>query len=688
MSKLLRTTLKILGAVAALLIVLVVVVLLMIDPDQYRSTIEDTVYEATGLDLTIAGEISLSYRPYVGVILNDVRVRNPDRPQELLSASMITLRVEPRELLGGRLLIEELHADGFHFNWYVDEAGNSWWMTDQLIQASQDNSDSVSDEVGTVTTAFNFITISNGSADLQNLQEGYFYSLRDLELSSQDSNAADRPFPLQASFELIEPTAPAPWPITLSSNNRIAFEDGNVDISDIQLALTPTRFQGSLSIRKLFGEFEWQAQFSTNEFALDNLLDNLLARQEQSSALAIPGLNADRAWQSQLQVRLTGDAEGIEMPELIASLGDMQLEMEANVSFASGLLPTNLNFDIETNNLNLSPYLPITSDSQVQTQTGDGVFAVEQDNRRFFDLGIPESLWSDMNVQGSVTIDSLFVSGVQFGSINLFANVESGVLDLELQPANVLNGSVEGNFRINSVPSRSEVTLEISTEQIDVANLALPFLIPGAVSGRLNLESRYSGTGSTLGEWLESFGGASSFAITDNSVDIGVIKQVFTAIAALSPTGEAIQQWPDVIRFNDFNGYAIFEDGLDDNQQIKLQLDNFDISGYGGIDLATDSFNYDLMFTVLGAPLVQTIPINERYHGVSWPVRCGAGFGDPVNQFCRPDLAQVREIFSQLSSNPLPEQVEEALTDDDLQDQGPEEPQQSARDLLRSLFQN
>ena len=50
---------------------------------------------------------------------------------------------------------------------------------------------------------------------------------------------------------------------------------------------------------------------------------------------------------------------------------------------------------------------------------------------------------------------------------------------------------------------------------------------------------------------LDSLSGNSAFSITDNSVDIGVIKQVFTAIAALSPNGEAIQQWPDVIRFSD-----------------------------------------------------------------------------------------------------------------------------------------
>ena len=683
MNKLLRTSLTVLGTVIALLVVVVVVVLIRVDPDQYRSTIEDALYDASGLELNIAGEMSLSYRPYIGVILNDVRLKNPDRPQELASASLVSLRVDPRELLSGRLLVQELHADGFHFNWYVDADGNNWWMTEQLRAGTGSSQDPADEESDSPETTVNFISISNASADLQNLQQGYFYSLRNLELNSQNSNAANQSFPLQANFELIEPTAPAPWPITLSSNNRIDWATGAIDITDFQLALTPTLFQGNVKIENLFSDFQWEAQLATNEFALDDLIDNLLAREAQSASPGLPGFNSERPWQAQLQVEISGDTRQVEMPELVATLGDMRLEMKANVRFSNDMLPTNLNFEIQTNNLDLSPYSPTTSEPEEPLPSEDEPFAPVQDSTSIFDLEIPESLWSDINVQGSVSIDSLFVNGIQYGSTNLLAIAESGVLDLELQPTNVLNGSVNGNFRINSLPARSEVSLELYIDRIDAADLALPFLSPGAVTGSLNMESRYYGTGSTLGEWLDSFSGTSRFAITDNSVDIGVIKQVFTAISALSPSGEAIQQWLDIISFNEFDGYAIFTDGLDDNQQVKLRFDNFDISGTGGIDLYTASFNYDLLFTVLGSPFLQTIPINQQYHNVPWPVRCAAFFDDPVNQFCRPDLVQVREIFTQMGTEVLQDLSEEVVPD-----QITEELQDSTRGLPRNLLQN
>ena len=289
MSKLLRTTLTILGAMTALLLVVVIVVLFLVDPDQSRSAIEDALFDATGLELNIAGDISLTYRPYVGVTLNDVRLKNPDRPQELASASLVSLRVNPGELLGGRLLVEELHADGFHFNWYVDGDGNNWWMTERLRTASDSPQQPSAGESAALETRFSFISISNASADIQNLQQGYFYSVRDLELSSQNSNAANQPFPLQATFELIEPTAPGPWPITLSSNNRIDLDAGDIEFTDIQLALTPALLQGSIQVKDVLGDASWQAQLSTNAFALDDLVDNLLARPEQTAAPQLPG---------------------------------------------------------------------------------------------------------------------------------------------------------------------------------------------------------------------------------------------------------------------------------------------------------------------------------------------------------------------------------------------------------------
>jgi hypothetical protein len=180
---------------------------------------------------------------------------------------------------------------------------------------------------------------------------------------------------------------------------------------------------------------------------------------------------------------------------------------------------------------------------------------------------------------------------------------------------------------------------------------------------------------------MDSLNGSTTFAITENSVDIGVIKQVFTAISALSPSGGTIEQWPDVIRFAELSGFILLNNGLSENQQLNLRMDNFDISGTGGIDLEQQNFDYDLEFSVLGEPYLQTIQVDELYHDVSWPVECAAAFKDEVNQYCRPDFTQVRQIFTQLGTNAVIERLDEVISD-----QLPPEVSDGVRGLLRNLL--
>ena len=142
-----------------------------------------------------------------------------------------------------------------------------------------------------------------------------------------------------------------------------------------------------------------------------------------------------------------------------------------------------------------------------------------------------------------------------------------------------------------------------------------------------------------------------------------------------------MQQWPDVIQFSELGGFVIFEDGIAANQQVKLRLDNLDISGSGGVNLAEKNFNYDMQFTVLGDPAPQTIQINERYHNIQWPVRCAAAMSDPVSQYCGPDFSRVREIFTRMAGNELRSRATDSLID-----QLPEQLRDSARGLLRSIL--
>ena len=128
-------------------------------------------------------------------------------------------------------------------------------------------------------------------------------------------------------------------------------------------------------------------------------------------------------------------------------------------------------------------------------------------------------------------------------------------------------------------------------------------------------------------------------------------------------------------------GYVLLENGLSDGQEVNLHLDNLNLNGTGGINLGSNTFNYDLNFSFLPPPQTQTIPVNELYHNVSWPVQCGASFDSEISQYCRPDFTRVREIFAQLGANAVQQEIEEEITE-----RVPQFLQEPARRILRTIL--
>src|SRR5690606_12475490 len=96
--------------------------------------------------------------------------------------------------------------------------------------------------------------------------------------------------------------------------------------------------------------------------------------------------------------------------------------------------------------------------------------------------------------------------------------------------------------------------------------------------GRLNVEAVNTLRGHTVNQLIDNANGTTSFSIIDSAIDISLIKQAFSAMSVLSPTGSSdiSREWPDTVRFNSVEGYLILAEGVD-NQQLSTTLDNFEV---------------------------------------------------------------------------------------------------------------
>jgi AsmA protein len=667
-----------------------------VNTDQNKAAIQAAALSSTGYELTIAGDMDIAFFPSVSLTLNDVRLKNPASPQELASTTAALLQVDLRALISGEIFIRELSMDDFHINYYIDALGKSNWdvetprfsnntnSTVPVTQSTQQQSNLASADTNSdiVSVSFERLKIDNASIDIQDLSQGLRYSVKNLNLTSSNTNIEGNPFDVEVNFTFLNNGMTKPVAMGLRGDITADINAGNIDVQNISFNVTPMLLQGDLHISGLNDDITFDGSVSSNDFDVFGLLQTIGIRESDLEATSSLFSIAEKP-QASVAAKFSGDEFGIKIPMLIAQLSESEIEAEAEIRFAANLLPANISYKVISNQIDISPFLNL----EAATAASNGATIIEPSDvviatsAPATNTEIPIELLNSFNVFGSIAIESVVANDLLFTGINVFTNVEDGVLDIELQPVATFEGSVAGNIRVDGRNEEAMLSTQLAISQLNLANLTPSVSRLNSVTGNLDVEVDLTATGQTTNEMMDSLNGSTAFEITENSVDIGVIKQVFTAISALSPSGGAIEQWPDVIRFAELSGFILLNSGLSENQQLSLRMDNFDISGTGGIDLQQKDFDYDLQFSVLGEPYLQTIQIDELYHAVSWPIECAAAFEDEVNQYCRPDFTQVRQIFTQLGTNAVIERLDEVISD-----QLPPEVSDGVRGLLRNLL--
>lgn len=670
------------------------VIFLVIDPNRYKPTIESVFAEQTDLNLNIAGDIDWSFRPVFGLSLRDVRITSTTARMELASLSALSIKVEPWALLDGRLEMQEFVADGLHVNWFVDADGVNNWQASSEAQAS--TPPAAASDGGRTAVAANIqqITVSNASLAIQDLNRGISASFSEFNLNSRNTNVENRPFPFELSFKTMDYVADEKATVSIASTATVDLANGNARFADLSIKLNPLQLSGELAIDDFNDAMAWRGQLQSNTFTLNDFITNYLSSPEDEG-LSVPGdYNADND-QFSMQVEFNGNDQRINVPRLVLNLDDMSVNADASYTIGVDSAPANLRYNLTANALDLNRYTsaqvqqndaePTPSEQEIEAANA----AVEDRDEMpsvtvaQSDIELPIDTIKNMNVQGSQQIESLAVAGLTFTNIDVALTVQNGRLNLDVQPVGFYGGQITSNTNFDTNQSPPSLTTINSVQNVDLPQLAQSLPAASFAEGRLNLESVQTLRGNTVNQMLDTINGTTSFSIADNAIDIGIVKQLFSSISVLSPTGtgDLAQQWPDVVRFSSLEGHLILEQGLKQGQQFKVNMDNFEITADGGIDLAANTFDYDVVLTVFGEPAPQTIPVGPLYQGVGWPVACNASFDSKASEYCGPDFGKVRELFVQISRNQVERRVQDAVTE-----KLPEELQDTARGLLNRIF--
>ena len=671
--KIFGTSLVVIAIGAALL----TIPLTLVGKNRFRMSIETLISESLGYELVVAGDIELSFFPRFEFLIEDLRLKNPEFPQELASARSAVISVDIWEFAENRLRVDELLFRGVHINQRIEADGRNIWHSPQFLDslgASTAKTELSQRDTGAADEGYisvGRIVLEDSSIDFQDVTRGSNYSLRDVTLEILEANNAGNDFAAEglATYALFSAAHADEILVPFNFGAELAVDSRarQATIHELRLGVAPMLATAKATVDWQQGALAIRGTVQAPRFDLSDFLSGfeLAGSGLTGSGLTGSGLpdialndadpdNTDSAISRALapapasfNFGFSLDQTGFTIPDFDATLGSATIDADVKRLAATASNSPNLNYSIRAATLDLS-FLEAKR------------FAFWQQIALGFLTG------RHGNTTASIDIEGVTGKRSSVGELQVFISTEGNVQNIELQPLAVWGGEVGGVLRVDSPPDGEQVIeLDARLRRVDFNSFS-EFLIPedlsnaysmspiaSSFSGKLSADLALTAAGDEAAMIADSVVGDITFDLRDNTVNIGLIKQIFSSISALSPVGGSTENWPDSTRFNQLGGFINFTNGMNAPHRVNLIMDNLEIDGSGSIDIVSGDFDYRLAFTLLENARVEPLLINGAHRGKPWPVNCAANLGAPVSQFCSPDFSGVRELFaSPTSSSP------------------------------------
>jgi uncharacterized protein involved in outer membrane biogenesis len=313
-----------LWAIGGLLVLLVAAVLIgpgLVDWNQYKGDIQNQARNATGRELAINGDISITVLPAPALIANDVLLANVEgaASDNMIRLKHLEVRVAMVPLLAGRVEVEriklvnpeielEVLADG-RKNWIFDTDGPG--TASQAIPGapSDEGKGGAADEISAPAIVLNNFTIENGTLIYRDRPSG---TTERIDKINANIAAASLNGPFESTGDLRLRGVPLVYDVNVAE-----IIHGRTVPFNLKLGMTPgqTKLQMTGTVVGLESEPKVKGKIKGEGASLAGLI------QAAMPGAALPGI-ADQAFAVEGAALVT--AAGAEIKELNFRLGKTQ----------------------------------------------------------------------------------------------------------------------------------------------------------------------------------------------------------------------------------------------------------------------------------------------------------------------------------------------------------------------------
>ncbi len=619
MGRLFKILLIVLAGLVALLIIAAVGLLLFFDPNDYRDEIAAQVEKATGRELAIEGDLSLSVFPWLAVEVGRTQLANApgfgNEPFATFERAELSVRLLPL-ILRRELAVGTASLDSLVLNLEVAENGDTNWA-DLAAAGEEQPAEPASGDAG-VQLDVQGIEVGNATINYADAQAGSRYAISGLSLTT-GRIAGDTPFEFDAEFDFtadpgelrgrlgIAGTATVSQDLArfavenLEVNGRLAGiteQPAELALSASAIAVdaeAQTVAAGTLDFRFLdiqasadiapfsyAGTPQPKASLRVQPFSLKGLLQALGSEPPVTAdpaALTRVAFNADAA---------VGE-EAIALTSLTLQLDDTTLRGTLSWPVTEQGV---IRFDLAADNINVDRYMaPGGTPSEAAPETNTD------------QIEIPVEMIRAFQAIGSAKLAQATLAGMEFHNLEAGVNNVGGKLRLHPLRAELFEGSYSGDVRIDASGRVPSISVDEKVEGVSLTPLARAMFEQENISGTIDGSFKLSGRGANVGEIKSDLDGNMTFQLSDGAwegTDIWHQLRAARALFRKEPPPE--RQGPPRTQFSSVVATGTVEDGLFRNDDLLAELPFLRLTGKGNVDLVKGTIDYGLQARVLERP--------------------------------------------------------------------------------------
>lgn len=619
MNRLVKTLLIIIASIVGVVVFASVALYLFFDPNDYREEISAGVKDATGRDLTIEGDLSLSIFPWLAIEVGRTELGNAEgfsgEPFLRFEEASLSVRMLPL-ILSQEATVGTASIEGLVVNLEVAANGRTNWDdfagTEQSEPAEVTESDTqgAEFEVGS-------IVVKDANVSYSDARTGSDYAISNLNFNS-DGISADEPFDLDAEFDFTAEPGDLGGHIAIRGRTTMTDAAAQISIEGLNVS---GELRGVTSRPAAFN-------FDSRAMTIDTVAESMSPGEMDFSILGV-SMSADvqpfsyaGSLQPQAELRVaefslkelmqaldieppaTADADALgsvsfsanaSVGESSISLESMSLQLDDSTMAGSLSLPTTesgaIRFDLNVDAINLDGYMAPADASAASS--GDS-----QD-----DIEIPVDMIRGLNARGSFTIDRALLSGLEFTNLELVLNSSGGKLRLNPLGADLYDGSYSGDVQIDASRDIPFISVNEKLAGVNLATLAKSAFDQDNITGTINGSFVLSGAGRNLSAIRQDLDGTMSFELADGAWEgTDVWHELRAARAMFRQEAAPEATLPARTEFTSVTATGTVTNGIFENNDLLVELPFLRLTGNGIVDLPASEVNYSVEARVIESP--------------------------------------------------------------------------------------